>query len=93
MSFDLCLSDADGRARAKAAGRTVGRRVGVKRRRAVTFTTPRASARRTGQTAYLRAVFGWVKMAHPDLLFDMLRRNSVSVPRWVSWDWLPHAWW
>lgn len=86
----LTSSDADGRAWAKAAAGTVGRRVGVERHRAVTFTTLRASARRTGQTAYLRAAFGRVKMAHPDLLFNSLRRNRVSMSRWVVWHWLSH---
>ena len=86
-------SDADGRAWAKAAAGTVGRRVGVERRRAVTFTTPRASARRTGQTAYLMTAFGRIKMAHPDLLFDSLRRNRVSMFRCVMRHWLSHSRW
>ena len=84
-------SDADGRARAKAATRTVGGRVGVERHRVVTLTTLRASARRTGQTAYLIAAFGRIKVAHPDLLFNMLRRNRVSVSWWMAWNWLTHA--
>jgi hypothetical protein len=86
----LASSDADGRAWAKAGAGTVGRRVGVERHRAVTFTTLRASARRTGQTAYLRAAFGRIKMAHPDLLFNSLRRNRVSMSRWMMRHWLPH---
>jgi hypothetical protein len=86
----LSSSDADGRAWAKAAAGTVGRRVGVERHRVVTFTTLRASARRTGQTAYLIAAFGRVKMAHPDLLFDSLRCNRVSMSRWVVRHWLSH---
>jgi hypothetical protein len=86
----LASSDADGRAWAKAGAGTVGRRVGVERHRAVTFTTLRASARRTGQTAYLRAAFGRVKMAHPDLLFNSLRRNRISMSRWVMRHWLSH---
>ena len=85
-------SDADGRARAKAATRTVGRRVGVERHRVVALTTLRASARGTGQTAYLlRAAFGRIKVAHPDLLFNMMRRNRVSVSWWMARDWLTHA--
>lgn len=86
----LSSSNADGRAWAKAAAGTVGRRVGVERHRVVTFTTLRASARRTGQTAYLIAAFGRIKMAHPDLLFDLLRRNRVSMSRWMMRHWLSH---
>jgi hypothetical protein len=84
-------SDADGRARAKAATRTVGGRVGVERHRVVAFTTLRASTRRTGQTAYLRATFGRIKVAHPDLLFNVLRRNRVSMSWWVTRNWLTHT--
>jgi len=84
-------SDADGRARAKAATRTVGGGVGVERHRVAAFTTLRASARRTGQTAYLRATFGRIKVAHPDLLFNVLRRNRVSMSWWVTRNWLTHA--
>ena len=86
----LSSSDADGRAWAEAAAGTVGRRVGVERHRVVTFTTLRASARRTGQTAYLITAFGRIKMAHPDLLFDSLRCNRVSMSRWVVRHWLSH---
>lgn len=87
----LSSSDADGRAWAKAAAGTVGRRVGVERHRVVTFTTLRASARRTGQTAYLMTAFGRIKMAHPDLLFDSLRRNRISMSRCVMRHWLSHS--
>jgi hypothetical protein len=66
------LSEALSWARSQTAGAAVGRGVGIKGHRVVTITTPRASARGTCQTAFLRAAFGRIEMAHPVLLFNML---------------------
>jgi hypothetical protein len=66
------LSEALSWARSQTAGTAVGRGVGIEGHRMVTITTPRASARGTCQTAFLRAAFGRIEMAHPVLLFNVL---------------------
>ena len=43
------------------------------------ITTPRASARTAGQTAYVFS-FWWLEGAHPDTLFYLLRCDGVPMP-------------
>jgi hypothetical protein len=79
------LSETVSWARSQTAGAAVGRRVGIKGHRVVTITTPRASARGTCQTAFLRAAFGRIEMAHPVLLFNMLWHRALLGHRALHW--------
>lgn len=77
--------------RSKTARATMCGRLRVHVRRAVAITTLRASTRRASQTAFLRPRgFAKRKIAHPCLLFDLLRCNSIPMTRWISRHRCPH---
>ena len=56
---------------------------------ATAITTPRASTRTSSQT--FGRNFGGVRLAHPGLLFDLMRMNCIPLSRRVSRRWSWHA--
>ena len=77
----------------------MSRRVGFEVCTSTTIATPRAGARTTSQTTYVllyRAErgFGWVVVAHPSVLLDLLRCHSISLSRRIPRHRLTHhPWW
>ena len=55
------------------------------------LTTARAGARTSGQTWDILALFGRVKVAHPSVLFDLLRCNSIAMAWRILWYRLTHT--
>jgi hypothetical protein len=76
------------RSRDEAALAAVCRRLGFDVS-AAAITTPRASTRTSSQT-FCRG-FRWVRLAHPNLLLDLMRMNCVSCSWRVSGCWSRHA--
>ena len=85
--------------RRKAALAAMSRGVGFDVRTGTTIATPRAGARTTSQTTYVllyraERAFGWVLVAHPSVLLDLLRCYSISLPRRVPrYRLTHHPWW
>jgi len=91
LSLETCCS----LSRCEAARAAVRRGIGLDVRTGTTIATPRAGARTTSQTTYVflwkpKRAFGWVFVAHPSVLLDLLRCHSVALTRRVSWHRLAH---